>query len=580
MMGSWKIRTKIIAGLIVLAVVFFVLVGCSLYQVRRDRILTKEFELLSAEIKHTSDLYSWALRLRSATVRLSTSERIRKSNDTYEQVFGMRDEIENSLHNLELVHVQLQRTVQGSRELSELPNTAVLRVEQTQSLTRFGRELERYRPAYEDFERTADVFLGKSDGDEASFIAADEHAILMAIALELEQQAGKEVRLLTHGVNQFLAGMTQQQRNMRSSMAFIGGVALVLFVGIAWYYWNNIASPFNTLSVGAQTIADGQWSNQIILEHDDEIGRLANTVNDITGRFRQALEDLQLAKEQAEEEVRLRSRELIQNERLASVGFLAAGVAHEVNNPMGIIAFSAEIMETHLEDLPEEQLKQFDPAFLGELSETLETIQSEAFRVKGITKRLLNFAQLGDSSRSDVDLKELVSNVVSMVTKVGQYRCKTITVHADQPVLAHCNSQEIQQVLLNLISNALESVDNEGKVDVTVRYDRDPLTGVRSAMVSVDDDGCGMDAEVINHLFEPFFTRKRDNSGTGLGLSISYRIVSMHHGSLTPFSEGEGKGSKMILRLPAAADQQQPVLTIGNKADSKSLEWNDVRKAA
>ena len=123
-------------------------------------------------------------------------------------------------------------------------------------------------------------------------------------------------------------------------------------------------------------------------------------------------------------------------------------------------------------------------------------------------------------------------------------------------------------------------MDNDGKVDVYVRYDRDPLTGVRSAVVSVEDDGCGMDTEVMNHLFEPFFTRKRDNSGTGLGLSISYRIVSMHHGSLTPFSEGEGKGSKMILRLPAAADQQTRVLTIGNSADTKSLEWNDVRKAA
>ncbi|WP_372897392.1 sensor histidine kinase, partial [Stieleria sp.] len=291
----------------------------------------------------------------------------------------------------------------------------------------------------------------------------------------------------------------------------------------------------------------------------------------------------------AEQEVRERTREVIQNEQLASVGFLAAGVAHEINNPLGAIAWGAEALEGTLEDLPAEEKERFNQEFLQELQTNLGLIQSEAFRCKGITQRLLNFSRLSNSSRNQEDLGQLVAGVVSMVGKVGEYRCKTIRTHADESVTAYCNSQEIQQVVLNLVSNALESVDTDGNVDVYVRHEIDPFSGTKEAVVEVKDDGCGMDQEVMDHLFEPFFTRRRDDSGTGLGLSISYRIVSLHHGSLTPQSEGEGRGSKMILRLPTEpAKKESPSDSTFyasrelNDHDElpSSTKWNDVQKVA
>ena len=196
----------------------------------------------------------------------------------------------------------------------------------------------------------------------------------------------------------------------------------------------------------------------------------------------------------------------------------------------------------------------------------------------------MHFSRLSDTTRASEDIGELVTRVVSMVGKVGEYRCKTIKTHTDSDVIAYCNSQETQQVVLNLVSNALESVDTDGEVDVHVKSEIDPLSGSRQAVVVVEDNGCGMDQEVMDHLFEPFFTRRRDDTGTGLGLSISYRIVSQHHGSLTPHSEGEGRGSRMVLRLPAAPATKQsyntvPALPETNETNS-SVKWNDVQKVA
>jgi len=213
---------------------------------------------------------------------------------------------------------------------------------------------------------------------------------------------------------------------------------------------------------------------------------------------------------------------------LASVGFLAAGVAHEINNPLGVIAWTAEALESSGEDLSDEQRAKIDPEFLRELTESLQQIQSEAFRCKGITKRLLDFSRLGDSSRAPEDIGQLVQRVVAMVGKVGEYRCKTLRVHSDDGVIAHCNCQEIQQVVLNLVSNALESVDTDGSVDVHVRRELDPRGQEEQAVVIVEDDGCGMSPEVMQHPVEPCFTRRRDNTGMGLAMVAAvkgYRCV-------------------------------------------------------
>ena len=230
---------------------------------------------------------------------------------------------------------------------------------------------------------------------------------------------------------------------------------------------------------------------------------------------------------------------MVRSEQLASVGFLAAGVAHEINNPLASIAICSESLEGRLADsLSDEQSKEVAQNYL-------QMIQREAFRCKEITERLLDFARKGGSERESTELRDLVTGVLEMVQHVGKYRDKNLTLEEGDQVFAEVNGQEIKQVVLNLVTNALESIDTGGSVAVSVRRES------ASAVISVTDDGCGMTDEVKKHLFEPFFTKRRSGQGISLGLSITYRIVQEHRGSIDVQSDGPGRGSRFVVSLPA-----------------------------
>ncbi len=327
-------------------------------------------------------------------------------------------------------------------------------------------------------------------------------------------------------------------------------VAMVLI--LLWSFHSLVVKPFRTLLDGSRLVAGGQFDHRIDLGTGDELSELADAMNHMTDRFQGALAQVKSWCTDLDRQVQQRTREVIQNEQLASVGFLAAGVAHEINNPLATIAWSAESLQSRLADIAGLSADQRDVS--DELFEALTTnlrrIEDEAYRCKGITEKLLDFSRLNEVRRAPTDLSELVCDVVAMVGKVGKFRCKTIELHADSPVIAQVNPQEIRQVVLNLVTNALESVARDGRVDV--------YCGIQDgrASIVVKDDGCGMTREVLQHLFEPFFTRRRDGTGTGLGLSITYRIVSQHGGSLIAHSEGEGCGSQLEMLLPLVSAEQ------------------------
>jgi signal transduction histidine kinase len=145
-----------------------------------------------------------------------------------------------------------------------------------------------------------------------------------------------------------------------------------------------------------------------------------------------------------------------------------------------------------------------------------------------------------------------------MVQHLGRYKAKNLVLAPGDEVVAEVESQELKQVVLNLVTNALDSLDTEGTVRVEVIRIGD------SAKIVVRDDGCGMTDEVKKHLFEPFFTRRRGGQGTGLGLSITFRIIEEHHGTITAQSAGPGRGSTFTVALPITQPQRvaPPVATL------------------
>lgn len=367
---------------------------------------------------------------------------------------------------------------------------------------------------------------------------------------ELGEDAQSLFEFMRDRMRSFRAEMRSSYHAWTAAIVILSIVALLIVGWSFWFIRRGVVQPFKILLNGSRMIARGKFDHRIYLNSHDELAELADAQNKMTDRFVEIRDNLN-------EIVQQRTREVVRSEQLASVGFLAAGVAHEINNPLASIAWSAEALESRLHEilhgtklLPaddeltseerEEQNKQIDV-----LRRYLKRIQDEAFRCKGITERLLDFSRLGETQRKQpTDIDESISDVIELVRHLGQFRNRSVTYERVPNVVAWVSPTEFKQVILNLLTNSLDASDEGGVVTVRLTVDKHRFA------VTVQDQGCGMTPEVISHLFEPFFTRRRDGRGTGLGLSITYRIVQDHCGTLVPSSPGPGLGAKFQLTIP------------------------------
>jgi signal transduction histidine kinase len=312
-------------------------------------------------------------------------------------------------------------------------------------------------------------------------------------------------------------------------------LSLVLMASLLRSFYNWVFNPVRDLMQGVARVAQGNFEHVIEVNSGDEMQDLAAAFNDMTARLRDMYRDL-------ERQVNERSRQLVRSERLASVGFLAAGVAHEINNPLASIAFCSEAIEARLAESPAGRGSRSADAEV--VFKYLKMIQEEAFRCKEITQRLLEFSRSSERRREPTNLGELVQSVLDVTQHLQNHKNKRITFNPHGTVTAWVNAQEIKSVVLNLVVNALESMDEEGALMVSLRQ-RDGM-----AELTFRDSGCGMTSEVLENIFEPFFTQSRTGKGTGLGLTISHRIVTGHGGDIEASSPGPGQGSTFVVRLP------------------------------
>jgi signal transduction histidine kinase len=368
--------------------------------------------------------------------------------------------------------------------------------------------------------------------------------MLLAVGPHLEQLAALTAELpsfLQQSLHDLASEVRTRYRTLIVATWASASAACVLLaaLGVLTYRW--VFRPLRLLSHGSRRVAAGDFAYRIRLDTRDEMAELADALDDMTERFQEIRDDL-------DRQVQSRTREVIRSEQLASVGFLAAGVAHEINNPLASIAMCAESLEGRIDELP---LAAADAQLARRY---LELIQSEAFRCKGITEKLLDFSRLGEVRRQATALVGLVTDVADMLRHVGRFAGRTIEIEEGADVLVMVNPQEIKQVVLNLLVNALDSIEENGCVRVAARSCPLPESrhGGGEAVLTVSDDGCGMTGEVLEHLFEPFFTRRKSGQGTGLGLSIVHRIVSDHGGRIEASSAGPGQGSTFRVTLPLA----------------------------
>jgi two-component system, NtrC family, sensor kinase len=329
------------------------------------------------------------------------------------------------------------------------------------------------------------------------------------------------------------------------SFVAIATAGFLLVIGVTYLGIERMTRPLSQMVDAARAIAAGDFDREVVVEEESEgeIGRLAGSFNIMVGSLRQMRGDLEEWGRTLEEKVEARTEELVrmqsrvaQSERLASIGMLAAGVAHEVNNPLGgILALSA----LTLEDLPPDHPSR----------ENLEEVVRQTERCRDIVKDLLEFSRQGEVVTEELDMNEVLERTLALLHRQSLFFNIRLQkeLEPDLPEILGDTSQ-LQQVFMNIFMNAVEAMQESGVLTVRTR----PAAAGRTVEVSITDTGRGIPADYLHRIFDPFFTAGKDRQGTGLGLSIAYGIITKHQGTITVDSE-MGRGTTFTIRLPAAA---------------------------
>lgn len=330
-------------------------------------------------------------------------------------------------------------------------------------------------------------------------------------------------------------------------------VLLIILLGasLTFFTLHLVNRPVNELLRHTALLAQGKLDCEMIPTSNDELGELMRAFQLMTNNLRQARNDLEEWGRTLEEKVKDRSEQLqrmqmqlVHTEKLASLGELVAGIAHEINNPLsGILIFSSLAAKD----------KRLDPALKGDL----ETISSEAQRCAGIVKGLLEFARDYQPKMAACDINQVLLDSLRLVECQSVFQNVAIMrqLGSDLPEIM-ADQNQLKQVFINIFINAGQAMQDQkrGELQIITRAEREPDGGV---VVTISDSGCGVPEEQLGKLFDPFFTTK-GTGGTGLGLSVSYGIIQAHGGTIKAESD-LGMGMTFIIRLPCCAEGMQAV---------------------
>jgi two-component system NtrC family sensor kinase len=348
----------------------------------------------------------------------------------------------------------------------------------------------------------------------------------------IEDIFGQRIGMLYVGILE--AKYADVRSRALSVFILITGAGMVLAFGLSYIIASRISHPVHKLIKASSQVSRGNLSPEIGPISKSEIGVLQKTFQEMLSSLRQRDEQ-----QKADSETKL-----LQFEKQATIGRLAGGVAHEINNPLtGIFTF------THM------LLKQKDLA--PEIRSDLEVISQETERVRKIVKGLLDFARQIDLDRESTDINRLCSSTVELMENQALIKGVNLSFEkGDGLPMITIDRNQMQSVLLNMIINALDATEPGGQITITTGVGLSPSNpGQKGIEIVCSDTGCGIAPGHIDKIFDPFFTTKEVGQGTGLGLSVSYGIVERHGGTIYVQSK-VGQGSAFTTWLPM--EEQKP----------------------
>ena len=357
------------------------------------------------------------------------------------------------------------------------------------------------------------------------------------------------------------ASLAESTRQMLA-YTVLAVLAIALLTGI--FVWRVVGRPVRVLKDGTERLAAGDLGYQIQVGAQDEVGELAASFNTMSRQLLDAREEVTGWNRTLEDRVEQKTRELkraheqvLHVEKMASIGKMAAVVAHEINNPLSGILTYAKLLRKWLGQGPGDEARR------QEMVRSLELIESDSRRCGEIVRNLLMFARSAPMNLEWADLNHVVEQCVRLVKHKIELSAVQLQLQLDPDLpRVQCDAAQIEQLLLALVINALEAMPRGGNLWLRTAT----LSAGHEVELQVRDDGVGIPQEFLPQMFEPFMTTKEGAHGVGLGLAVSRSIVERHHGRIEVASR-VGQGSTFTITLPVGeAPAPQPTAELAVKA--------------
>jgi len=380
-------------------------------------------------------------------------------------------------------------------------------------------------------------------GNEASFKERPKKNVgylytYVPVKIEEQRPGALELSESLSKLDEYTHATIIRRLVLMSILVLVSGLAAVMFG------FGMIGRPLHRLIEKVRHVGKGDLSGPLPDLGGGEFSELATAVNTMCEQLDEAQKTVQ-----TETEARIAALEQLRHaDRLRTVGGLASGIAHELGTPLNVVSGRAGLIAAG-------KLSE------GEIVESANIIRAQSGRMTTIIQQLLDFARRRSPQKTLIDVRQIVTQTLDLMSPLGRKQKITLSFAGEEtPVMAKVDEGQIQQVLTNLIANAIGAMPQGGKVEVGVRFEHArPPAGHEDydgeyLRIYVMDEGEGIPEENMQHLFEPFFTTKDVGQGTGLGLSIAYGIIQEHGGWIGVESE-KGKGSCFSVYLPQEVDK-------------------------